>query len=346
MHKKKFIHVGAGGFGVYWSEVIFPRIKSFAEPVALVDINEEALRNGAQITGLPESKCYENLETAIRENDADFVTVVVPMETHEQIIDIAINNGLDVVCEKPLGGCMESTVRIFNKVKAANRKVSVIQNHRLEIEKQTMETMIKSGDFGNLRYIVSRLTTRRNANYNRPIDDPIRGLISNGLVHNLDTIRGLSGSNAKTVYAKGWTHPMEGYGAGPGVFVILEMENGVHAQLEECFANAHSMDGWSDEYFRAECDYGTIIADHRQITVKNDLGWPYPSYSEYPLIEQDYWDHALVIHDFVKWLDGGPVPTTCLEDSVQNCALTYATVESAKTGQPVNVQEYLKKYMG
>ena len=346
MQAKKFIQIGAGGFGVYWCETIIPRVHAFAQPVALVDINQEALENGARILGLPKSKCYLDLETALRENTADFAVVVVPMDAHEAVIDMAIGAGLEVVCEKPLGGCMESSVRIYNKVKATGRKLSVTMSHRLEVEKQTLETMVKSGDFGKLRYVVSRLTTCRSKNPRHPEADPIRAMISNGLVHNLDTIRGVCGCNAKTVYAKGWTNPMEGYGAGPGVFAVVEMENGVHAQFEECLANAHSLDGWSDEYLRAECEFGTIEADHRRITVKSGLGFPYAAYSEYPNIEQEHWDHALVIRDFVSWLDGGPEPATSLEDSLQACALTFAAAESAKTGQPVDVQDYLKRHMG
>jgi len=327
--------------------VIIPRISSFAQPIALVDINAEALENGARILGIAEDKCYLDLETALRENaaEADFATVVVPMDAHEPVIDKLIGAGLDVVCEKPLGGCMESSARIYNKVKAAGRKLSVTMSHRLEVEKQTLEAMVKSGNFGPLRYVVSRLTTCRGKN-SRPIaDDPVGAMISNGLVHNLDTVRGICECNAKTVYAKGWTNHMEEYGARPGAFVIVEMECGVHAQFEECLGNAHSLDGWSDEYLRAECDFGTIEADHRRITVKNGLGFPYAACSEYPLIEQEYWDHALVIRDFVTWLDGGPEPATSLEDSIQCCALTFAAVESARTGNVINVQDYLKRHM-
>ena len=123
------------------------------------------------------------------------------------------------------------------------------------------------------------------------------------------------------------------------------MENGTRAVFEESFVNGSGMDGWSDEYLRAECTNATIVADHRKVTVRSDMGYPYPKSAEIPLLEQEYWDHALIIHDFVRWLDGGDPPTTMYEENLQCCALTYAAIESVRTGQVIDVQEYLKQHM-
>ena len=341
--KKRMIQVGCGGFGAYWLEVIMPRIASFAEVAAAVDVNPEALKNAQKYVGLPSEKCYTDLKTAIKENDADFVNVVVPMHLHEAVIDEAFGAGLDVICEKPLGHDMESCVRIYQKAKETGRKLAITMSHRFEVEKQTVENMVKSGDYGKLNYVVSRLTMKRNPDMHEESDAVT--MIAGALIHNMETVRGICGCDVKKIYADCWVGHPEISGAASGL-VIMEMENGTRAVLEESFANGSAMDGWSDEYLRAECMDATIVADHRQVTVRSDMGYPYPKEAKIPLRENEYWDHALIIRQFVDWLDGGDPPITWYEENLQCCAMVFAAIESVKTGETVDVQEYLKKFLG
>lgn len=340
--KKKMIQVGCGGFGEYWLEVLMPRISSFAEVVAAVDVNVEALKNARRFVGLSPERCYTDIGRALEENEADFVNVVVPPQFHESVIDAAIAAGLDVICEKPLGDSIESCVRICQKVKAAGRKLAVTMSHRFEVEKQTVEDMVKSGKYGKANYIVSRLTMKRMSNMS---EDSPEKLISGALIHNMDTIRGICGCNVKSIYADCWNPYPELLSSSSGL-VIMEMEDGTRAILEESFANGSGLDGWSDEYLRAECAYATIVADHRKVTVTSDMGYPHPKYAEIPLRENEYWDHALIIRDFVRWLDGGEPPITWYGENLQCCAMTYAAIESVRTGKVINVQDYLAEHSG
>ena len=337
---KKMIQVGTGGFGVYWLESIIPRVSDFARLVAAVDVKAEALKNAVVLAGLPKEKCYTDLRRALKENKADFVNVVVPPEFHEAVIDEALEAGMDIVCEKPLGKDMEASVRIRNKVKAAGRKLAVTMSHRFEVEKQTVEALARSGAYGEIDYVVSRLTMARSEENHG--ENKAETLISSALIHNMDTVRGICGCNAKTVYANCWTG---GPGSAPSGLVIMEMENGVRAVLEESFANGTNLDGWSDEYLRVECREASIEADHRTVTVRSDRGYPFPKRAQMPLLQGEYWDHALIIRRFVEWLEGGSMPVTEMEDNLQCCALTYGAIESIQTGKAVDVQEFYRKHM-
>ncbi|HJC25281.1 MAG TPA: Gfo/Idh/MocA family oxidoreductase [Candidatus Eisenbergiella merdavium] len=341
--KKRMIQVGCGGFGEYWLKEILPEVSSFTELVAAVDINPEALKNAERYMGLSGEKCYTDLRRAIAENEADFVNVVVPMHMHEAVIDAAFEAGLDVVCEKPLGHDMEACLRICRKAGEMGRKLVVTMSHRFEVEKQTVENMARSGKYGKINYVVSRLAMKRTAGLDGKTEK--EAIISNGLIHNIDTVRGICGSNVKRVYAECWTGLQEVSNA-PSVLVIMEMENGIRAVLEESFANGSSLDGWSNEYLRVECADATIVADHRRITVRSDMGYPYPREEQMPLMEGEYWDHALMIREFADWLDGGNTPATWYGDNIQCCAAVFAAIESARTGQAVQVQEYLEKVRG
>lgn len=343
--KKRYIQVGTGGFGRYWCKGIFPKIEDAAVPVAAVDVNPDVHQNAVEFLGLSPDVCYTDAEEAMKRHPADFVVVVVPPQFHEEIIDAAISHGLDIVCEKPLADTMEGCVRIYNKVKAAGRKMVVTMSHRYEVEKQTVEAMVKSSAYGKLNYMVSRLTIKRGADPDKKVTAPV-ALLTNGLVHNLDTARGVCGCNAKTVFADCWNFTAEDGTSGSAGMVQAVMENGVRVQFEESFGNASTLNKWSDEYLRAECADGTIVADNRKVTVQNHRGYPFPTTAEIPLRSEPYWDHALIVRSFIDWLDGGREPDTWLEDNIQCCAFLFAAVESVKTGKAVDVQEFLKRHMG
>ena len=340
---KRYIQVGTGGFGRYWCRGIYPKIAQVAVPVAAADCNAQALENAVEYLGLSPQVCYTSAVEAMERHPADFVVVVVPPQFHEEIIDAAIAHGLDIVCEKPLADTMEGCMRIYHKVKAAGRKLVVTMSHRFEVEKQTVEAMVKGGRYGKLNYLVSRLTMKR-GDQQLGDRDPAQ-MISGGLIHNLDTARGICGCNAATVYADCWNFVDDDGTGGVGGMVQMVMENGVRCSFEESFGNATTLNKWSDEYFRAECADGTIVADNRKVTVENHRGYPFPVKAEVPLCAAPYWDHSRIVRDFLSWLDGGNPPATQLEDNLQCCAMVFAAIESAKTGKAVDVQAFLRRYL-
>src|ERR1700688_5105061 len=58
-----------------------------------------------------------------------------------------------------------------------------------------------------------------------------------------------------------------------------------------------------------------------------------------PLLEQGKWANSWLIQKFVEWLKGGEPMETNVSDNLQSVALIFAAIESARTGQPVAVQE-------
>lgn len=346
MNKKlKFVHVGTGGFGEYWCRFVLPKVTGFAEIVAAVDINADTHKNAIEYANVPYEKCYTDLQQALKENKADFITIVVPPEKHESVVDLALKYNLDILSEKPIAGDMDAACRILKKVRKAQKKMAVTMSHTHEVDKQTLKNVIQSGKYGDLGYIVGRLNLAYdlNSSYNMKLKE-YGEIIYNGTIHSLDTIRAIAGSRPKTVYAQIFSPKWNPKQDGSSCLVTMEMENGIFGTMEMS-ANAHKMDGWSDEYYRAECQKATVILDHRSIEARSDIGYPCPTFEKIPLCSQERWDHAWIMEMFVNWLNGGEEPDVSLDNNMQCAALTYAAVESAKTSQVVNVQDYLNKYL-
>jgi len=330
-------------------------VTSFAKCVAAVDVDPEAINNFKTLGLLPENKHYCDLKTALDENPCDFIAVAVMPNARMPIIDLAIEYGVDILSEKPAAATMEDYVTIYKKLKAAGRKIAVTMSHRYEREKQTLEQMVKSGAYGKLNFIYGRLSMRRNKERNHRYEgaDPAmltpyhvaRRALSEGVIHELDTLRGITGSNAAKVFCKFWQFdPEEGSEARPSTFIVnVTMENGVQCVVEHSNAYAATTNGWGNEYYRAECANATIIADNQKVTILSGMGQPYPEQAVMPLKDGEYFDHPLLIRDFCAWLDGGPEPQTTLEDNMQCAALTFAALESAFSGREIDVQEYLRQ---
>ncbi|MBM4035967.1 MAG: Gfo/Idh/MocA family oxidoreductase [Planctomycetes bacterium] len=345
----RFIQVGTGGFGGYWCREVLPRLVRMGriEPAAAVDINPEALRNAQEGYGIPPERCFTDARRAFEEVEADFAIVVVPPAHHEAIVDLAVARGLHILSEKPIADTMAACVRIYRKVRAAGIKMAVTMSHRFDQDKQSLERLIKSGEFGACHYIVGRNTWNCRkfpswGAFRYRIPD---ALLVEGTVHHFDIMRSLAGSNAKTVYCRSWNAPWGDFAGDSSALVIIEMENGIKVFYEGSKTNATTLNSWMQDYWRAECEKATLELDNRRLRVLSDLGGE-RAITEKRLAQQPAWMNPWLAEMFVDWLGGGPEPPNSLDDNIECAALLFAAIESAHTNKVIDVQEYLRAQLG
>jgi len=350
----KMIQVGTGGFGGWWcANFLPPNIKEgLIEVVAAVDINPQALNNAKEHLGLPDDKLYTDICKAFDENKADFCTIVVPPAFHEHVVDTALDHGMHILSEKPIADTLEASVRIAEKVKQAGKKMGVTMSHRFDQDKTTMRRELRSGEHGALDYLICRFThdCRRFASWGKFRHEIPDALMVEGAVHHLDIMADFAGAKCDTIYAQTW-NPIWGEFKGDSQgLVIMSFENGTRGFYEGAKTNAVTLNGWSNEYFRAECEKSTLILDHRKViryAYKPDRQWGEENVAEeIPLIEQPKWSNTWLIEKFVRWLDGGEPMETNVEDNLQSIALIFSAIESSHTGHPVKVQEFLARARG
>lgn len=346
----RYVHIGTGGFGAYWCSTVLPHLRQLglAEPAALVDINPEVLARAGAGLGLEEKQLYADAGQAITETQPDFVNIVVPPARHEAMVDLALQHGCHILSEKPIADSMEACCRIYQKVRSAGVKMAVTMSHRFDQDKQSLEAAIKSGDYGALNYVVHRFTHNCRVfgswgKFRHEIPDP---LLIEGTVHHFDMLRAMSGSNARSVYTLSW-NPSWGEFAGDSTALItMEMENGVKCFYEGAKANASTMNGWGNDYLRAECCDGTLELDRRWLRVLRGGGWDRPLATDLPLLQQPAWTNPWLAQMFCEWLLGERENhPTALEDNIQCAALLFAAIQSARTRQVVPVQDFLQQHL-
>lgn len=348
----KMIQVGTGGFGRAWCERwLPPNIKDgLIEVVAAVDINPEALKNAQQALGLRPDQCYTDIHKAFDENKADFCTVVVPPAHHESVVDVALAHDMHVLSEKPIADTLVASARIARKVEKSGKKMGVTMSHRFDQDKTTLRKELRSGEYGALDYLVSRFTCSYRkfgdwgSKFRHEIDDV---LMIEGAVHHLDILADLAGAKCDTIYAQTWNPAWGEYGGGSQGLVMMHFENGTRGTYEGAKTNAIGMNGWTNEYIRAECEKATLILNKRKLErfyykeENKHVNLQENEGEVIPLLEQPKWLNVWLIEKFVRWLDGGEPMETNVQDNLQSVALIFSAIESSRTGQPVRVQEFL-----
>ena len=345
----KYVQIGVGGWGGHWCSDVLPRLATLglAKAVAAADINPEVLRSAKAALGLPDERLYTRAEDAIAETKPDFVTIVVPPSIHEQMVDLAIKYDCHILSEKPIADTMAACCRIYNKVKRAGKKMAVTMSHRFDQDKQSLAAAVKSGKYGALNYIIYRFTHNCRAfgswgKFRHEIPDP---LLVEGTVHHFDVLRAIAGANAKRVYTVAWNPPWGEFAGDSTALITIEMTNGVKCFYEGAKANASSLNGWEQDYIRAECEHGTLELDRRWLRVLRGGPWERPLAEDLPLLQQPVWTNAWLAEMFCHWLVGGKEPPNSLEDNIHCAALLFAAVESAHSGGVVDVAAFLDRHM-
>ena len=346
----RFVHVGTGGWGATWCAGPLRRLVELgkAEPVAAVDAVPEQLANARDGYGVSAAACYTSAAEAFARHEADFAVVVVPPASHEEMVELAFAHGCDVLCEKPLADTLAAAARIYRSALRSGRRLAVTMSHRFDQDKQTLERLVRSGDYGPLHYLVSRLhyNLRFRGEWGRFRHEIEHPLLLEAAVHQFDIARALAGANAATVYASTWNPPWGEYGGDSTALVTATMENGVRVLYEGAKANASTLSPWLGEYWRAECRDATLELDRRRLRVLRRGATPSPDdviVEEVALDERPAWLNDWLAEWFVDWLRGGDPPPTHVADNIQCAAFTFAAVESAVAGRVVDVQDLLAR---
>lgn len=347
----KVIQVGTGGFGRAWCERFLPpnAADGLIEVVAAVDLDPVALQNARQHLGLRDDQCYTDIQKAFDENKADFCTIVVPPAYHESVVDLALEHDLNILSEKPIADTLAGSIRIANKAKSVGKKMGVTMSHRFDQDKTTLRRELRSGQHGDMDYMMCRFTcdARLFGTWGKFRHEIADTLLIEGAVHHLDILADMSGALCDTIYAQTWNPRWGEYAGDSQALVTMHFANGTRAVYEGAKTNAVGLNGWTREYIRAECEKSTLVLGQRRLEVfryNPNARWTEKNEGQgetIALMEQPKWANAWLIEKFVRWLDGGEPMETHVEANLQSVALIFAAIESCRTGQPVQVQEFL-----
>ncbi|MEM3648659.1 MAG: Gfo/Idh/MocA family oxidoreductase [Thermoproteota archaeon] len=152
--------IGCGGMmGAHVNGLrqLYSRGLRVLEVKAVCDVKESLAREKAKLVAEfqdSEPKVYTNVEEMLRHESLDAVDMALPHNVHHTVASICLEQGLDVIIEKPLGITMRAARIILEKARKNNRVLAVAENYRRSPENRAIRWALEQGLIGEPRMIV------------------------------------------------------------------------------------------------------------------------------------------------------------------------------------------------
>jgi len=327
----RIIQVGTGNFGMSWLGRV-QRDRS-ASLVALVDIDEQNLERARQQTGMARARCFRDAREAFRSVEADAVLNVTPPAVHLDIALAAFEHGLHVLTEKPIADTMERGRRMVAAARQAGLTLMVSQNYRFRRWARTVRELLASGRFGppdNISVRFAKLL-KFDGSFRFRMEHP---LVRDMSIHHFDLMRALTGREPVTVYARTWRPQWSWFEHDPCVAAIFEFEGGLKVLYEGSWVTRGRETTW-DGYWNIECP--AVVIELRAGRVHLIPAEHPDQDSEVELGGRAGSGQSAALREFQQAVAEGREPETSGRDNLKSLAMSFAVMESARTGAPVEV---------
>ncbi len=116
------------------------------ELVAVCDLDETKALETAKTFGV--SRVYANAADMLAHENLDFVDIVTTPPSHRDLVELAADLGIDVICQKPLAWSMEDAAAMVETCKAAGVRLMVHENWRWQTPIRAVKALLDQGVIG------------------------------------------------------------------------------------------------------------------------------------------------------------------------------------------------------
>lgn len=190
--------IGAGRAGMIHARNFISKVPH-ARMVSVCDPSEEACR--AAVLELGIETYFTDYREALKDERIDAVVVVTPTAYHKDIVVAAARAGKHILCEKPMAMTQDECREMISAAEENHVKLQVGFMRRFDSSFMRAKEILDSGEIGDL-VLVKSLT--RGPSIPKPWMYDIHksnGPLAEVNSHDIDTMRWMSGSEFKTVYA-------------------------------------------------------------------------------------------------------------------------------------------------
>ena len=149
--KKRLAIVGYGGQGAWHANWALK--SDVVELAGIFDIAEKRV-NAAKENGI---HTYASREELLADKSVDIVLCATPNDVHKDIVIDALNAGKHVVCEKPVALSVGEFDEMCAAAKKSGKIFTVHQNRRYDVDYLAMQSLVDSGEIGEMVNIESRI---------------------------------------------------------------------------------------------------------------------------------------------------------------------------------------------
>lgn len=323
-----------------WTEV--SQAHDGIDIVGFVDIDEQAARDRAKGYGAPDAAIGTDLKRVLDAVDPHAVFDCTIPEVHSQVTVAALQHGCHVLGEKPLADSMDHARASVAAAQEADRIYAVIQNRRYDPNIRRLTRALRDGAIGPLTTLNSDFYI--GAHFGGFRDRMEHVLLLDMAIHTFDAARLLLNADPVAVYCHEWNPAGSWYDHDASAIALFEMSNGVVYTYRGSWCSEGLNTTW-------ECDW-RVIGQQGSVTWDGadgfagetvDVAGEFRSQmTPLSIGELDPADrvgaHEGIIHEFIDCVQNGGVPETVCTDNIKSLAMVFGAIESAETGQRVEIQ--------
>jgi predicted dehydrogenase len=339
--KLRGVGIGAGYFATFQYEA-WTRIPE-VEIVALYNRTETRGRALMGQYGIP--RFYADWKEMLDRERPDFVDIITPPETHEEMCAFAAARGIHMICQKPLAPTGETSRRIVDHAAAAGVRFMVHENFRWQPSYRAINDVQARGDIGDFTHLLFLMRMgdgwAEDAYLARQpfFREYPRLLIYETGVHFIDTFRFLLGEVVSVVAETKQLNPaIRGEDAGQ---MLLKFRNGSTAIWDASRYNESESDDprFTFGELRIDGTRGHLTMDTDATIRVKQLGQPAVDL-DYPRERKNFAGDCVyrLQRHFVDCMLSGAEFESTGHDYLHNVRIVEAAYESASTGRTVPVR--------
>jgi UDP-N-acetyl-2-amino-2-deoxyglucuronate dehydrogenase len=333
-----------------------------AELVAAADVVPELAVKLATEYGC---SAFSSLEEMLSGADLDVVCVCTPSGMHAEDAIAALEAGKDVVVEKPVDVTLEAADRLLAVQQATGGRVAVVSQHRFDAAARAVHDAVSKGEFGRLTSGSAEVRWWRSQSYydtggwrgTWELDGG--GVLINQAIHSIDLLQWLMGPVVElTAYTELLAH--ERIEVEDTAVAILKFAGGA---LGTIVATTAAYPGLTAR-IAVHGDRGSAVIDDElryfHVAGEGQEGEAYGAGGGENQAEQIMKRYGQVdsgpgagsdpgslsmahrdqIRDFVEAVREGREPSINVEEGRKPLAIIQGIYESARTGEPVRIQDH------
>jgi predicted dehydrogenase len=339
----RIVQVGLGGFGRDWAKNVIPQVPE-VEVVGTADLFAGS-RERAIAAGLTTAKdCYASAEAAIKATDPEAVLVTASLVGHVPAATVALASGRHVLIEKPFAPSVAEAKELIMLADAQRLTIAVSQNYRFFPAVQAVQKIVGEQIYGDLHAVTIDFRQLSGADgVTAPHHALAEPLLVDMSIHHFDLIRTVLGREVTTVDVRTW-NPSWSLFTGPSEgAALIESGPDLVTSYRASWVSSGARTAWAGEWrmdFAHAEVWWTSRGDGREGWRSDEVRVRQGGKVEtlaLPTVARV--DRAGSLTEFVTAIEQGREPVISGRNNLGSLATTYASVESARTRQPVQLAD-------
>ncbi len=332
---KKAVVVGAGNISRAWLPILRDED---VQIVGLVDLDRKRAKAQSERYDI-NPFILTDVKEALRKLRPDFVVDLTVPDAHCSVTCTALRMGCHVIGEKPMAATMAQARRMVRVSEETGKLYMVSQSRRYNPEHAGLTRFLAEKRLGRLTTV--HCTFSMGAHFGGFRDRMAHPLILDMAIHHFDLARMFTGADPVAVYAKSFNPHGSWYAGDAAAACIFEMSNGLIFTYAGSWCAEGMHTSWHGDW-RLAGEKGSIVYSDGQTpsgeVITGNEGFHRPTAPVKVEVAETAEGQQGALREFLRALDGGPLPQGECHDNIKSLAMVFAAIESAKRGRRVPVR--------